>query len=111
MFEIGNVCVKIAGRDGGKICCVVSKIDSKTVLIDGETRRRKCNINHLEITDKTAKIKENATTQEIVKALNDINLNVKEKTNKSKTSKPRPRKIRVNNKKNIETEKKQETKN
>ena len=48
MFEIGRLCVKIAGRDAGLKCLVVEVIDDNYVLIDGQTRRRKCNIKHLE---------------------------------------------------------------
>jgi len=44
MFEIGRVCVKIAGRDAGKTAIVVDKASGERVLIDGNVRRRKCNI-------------------------------------------------------------------
>ena len=47
MIEIGRLCVKIAGRDAGKKCVVVDVVNDNTVLIDGETRRRNCNIKHL----------------------------------------------------------------
>ena len=48
MIEIGRLCVKIAGRDAGLKCAVIEILDKNTVLIDGQTRRRKCNIRHLE---------------------------------------------------------------
>ena len=48
MFETGRICIKIAGRDAGNICIVIDKIDENYVLIDGNVRRRKCNIAHLE---------------------------------------------------------------
>ena len=48
MIDIGRVCIKLAGRDAGKKCVIVGILDDKTVMIDGETRRRKCNILHLE---------------------------------------------------------------
>lgn len=102
MFEIGTVCVKIAGRDAGKICVVVDNIDDKTVLIEGATRRRKCNINHLEITDKIAKVKKGASNSEVVKALKEVDIEIAETKKKSKESKPRPRKVRVNNKQTAE---------
>ncbi len=60
MFEIGRVCVKIAGRDAGKKGAIVEVLDEKTVLIDGETRRRKCNVNHLEVLDQILPIGKNA---------------------------------------------------
>jgi len=43
----GRICVKTAGRDAGLKCVIVDVLDDKFVLIDGETRRRKCNILHL----------------------------------------------------------------
>ena len=46
MFNIGRVCVKLAGRDAGQKCVIVEILDEKTVLIDGMTRRRKCNKLH-----------------------------------------------------------------
>ena len=60
MIEIGRVCVKTAGRDAG-LKCVVIDIDKKLVLIDGQTRRRKCGIAHLEPTKDVLKIKKGAS--------------------------------------------------
>ena len=47
MFQIGLLCTKIAGRDADKKCVIVEVLDNNYVIIDGETRRRKCNIQHL----------------------------------------------------------------
>ena len=47
-IEIGRICVKTAGRDASKKCVIIDLLDDKYVLIDGETRRRKCNIIHIE---------------------------------------------------------------
>ncbi|MEM4282227.1 MAG: 50S ribosomal protein L14e [Candidatus Woesearchaeota archaeon] len=69
MFEIGRICVKIAGRDAGKACAVVDVINERMVLIDGATRRRKCNIAHLEPLDKKIDIKKGASHEEVVAAL------------------------------------------
>lgn len=41
------VCLKTAGRDAGKYCVVLT-IKDNYALIEGYTRRRKCNIKHLE---------------------------------------------------------------
>ena len=75
----GQVCVKIAGRDAGKKCVVIDNIDKNYVLIDGQTRRRRCNINHLEPINKVVKIKKDTSNKEVVKALKDIKINVEEK--------------------------------
>ncbi len=97
MFEIGSVCVKIAGRDAKKICVVVDVINENYVLIDGQTRRRKCNIMHLEPIGKKAEIKKNATNKEVVEALKKLGFECKEKKeNKEKKEKSeRPVKKRV----------------
>ncbi len=47
MIEVGRICVKIAGRDAGKHCVIVEIVDKKTVVIEGSTRKRKCNVIHL----------------------------------------------------------------
>jgi len=69
VFDIGRICVKIAGRDAGKQCVVVDNIDANTVLIDGATRRRKCNIMHLEPTQQLIKLDKNAAHDAVVNAL------------------------------------------
>ncbi len=48
MIEVGRVCMKIAGRDAGKLCVVVNKKDANFVKIKGFTRERVVNIKHLE---------------------------------------------------------------
>ncbi len=65
MYEIGRLCVKLAGRDARKKCVIIDVLDNNYVMIDGQTRRRKCNINHLEPLDKVIKIKKNATHSEV----------------------------------------------
>lgn len=61
--------MKIAGRDAGKLCVVVDVLDDKTVLVDGETRRRKCNMMHLEPLNKIVKIAKGAEHAQVAKAL------------------------------------------
>lgn len=99
MIDIGVVCLKIAGRDAGKTCVVVDKLDDIFVIIDGETRRRKCNIRHIEPTGKKLKIKKGATTAEVRKALASEGITFKEKKDKktkTKTEKPKPqRKVKA----------------
>ena len=79
MFDIGRVCVKIAGRDAGETCVVVEKQDEKFVLIDGCTRRRRCNVAHLEPTQETVDIKAKASHDDVVKALAGIGVDVPKK--------------------------------
>ncbi len=68
MINQGRVCVKIAGRDAGKHCVVLDVVDDHTVLIDGATRRRKCNIAHLEPTPHVMEIKKSTTHEDIREA-------------------------------------------
>lgn len=69
MIEVGRLCIKTAGRDAGKKCVVVEVLDANTVLIDGETRRRKCNITHLLPLRQTVEIKKGASHEEVAEAL------------------------------------------
>ncbi|USN45974.1 MAG: 50S ribosomal protein L14e [Candidatus Woesearchaeota archaeon] len=71
LFNIGRVCIKIAGRDAGKHCVVIDHIDENTVLIAGETRRRNVNIRHLEPLEKTVKISKGASDAVLGKAMEE----------------------------------------
>ncbi len=89
MYEIGRLCVKIAGRDARKKCIIVDILDNTFVMIDGQTRRKKCNIKHLEPLDKVLKIKKGASHSEIVDALKKENIEVTETKPKQRTEKPK----------------------
>lgn len=97
MFEIGRVCVKIAGRDAGNYCVVVDKINDVFVLINGNVRRKKCNIKHLEPLDKIIKIKKNESTEDVKKAMIANNIKVKDvkKIRKEKKSKEKLEKEKI----------------
>jgi len=87
MFKIGRLCLKIAGRDAGLKCIVVEVIDSNYVLIDGQTRRRKCNIIHLEPLDKVLKVKKGLVHNDVVKELKKEGIEVKVKQKRVKKAK------------------------
>ncbi|MEK6869819.1 MAG: 50S ribosomal protein L14e [Nanoarchaeota archaeon] len=89
MIEIGRLCVKLAGRDAGLKCVVVDILDDKFVLIDGETRRRKCNILHIEPLKDVLKIKKKASHEEINKEFEKLGLKARETKPKQKTERPR----------------------
>jgi large subunit ribosomal protein L14e len=82
MFEVGVVCMKLAGRDAGKQCVVVDVVDAHTVLVDGETRRRKSNVKHLEPTGKKVQIAKGASAAEIAKLANELGWTLAEKKGK-----------------------------
>lgn len=60
MMEVGRLCTKIAGRDAGKKCVIVEVLDDTFVIIDGETRRRKCNLKHIDPSKELLKISKGA---------------------------------------------------
>ena len=83
MMEIGRICIKISGRDAGNTAIIVDKY----VLIDGNVRRRKCNISHLEPLDDVLKIKKGASTADIRKAMTVAKINIIEKKKIKKSPK------------------------
>lgn len=107
---IGQLCIKIAGRESGAYCVIVDKIDSNYVLIDGNVRRKKCNIMHLELLNKKLNIKKGASTEEVHKAMEKEGIKTIKRKPKKET-KPRPRKQRKTKKKEETIEKKVKKKN
>lgn len=93
MFEPGRICIKIAGREAKKLCCVVEKIDDQFVLIDGNVRRKKCNIKHLEPLDKVIKLPKSASTEKIKELLKKEGFEI-EKKGKKRESKEKPKRKR-----------------
>ena len=92
MFNIGKLCVKIAGRDAGKQCAVVDIIDHQHVLIDGETRRRKVNVKHLEPLPRQIDISKGASHEDVTKAFESVGVTIKDTTPRKKAA--RPKKVR-----------------
>ncbi len=82
-MEIGQICVKIAGRDAGLRCVILDFLDKNRVLIDGETRRRKCNLAHLEILPQKLKLEKNASREEVKKAFKELGVELKDKKAKA----------------------------
>jgi large subunit ribosomal protein L14e len=76
MIEIGRVCMKIAGRDAGKPVIVVDKIDDNFVIIDGNVKRKRCNIAHLEPLQEVLKIKKGADTNEVIAEMKKAGIKV-----------------------------------
>ena len=64
VYEQGRVCMKLAGRDAGKLCAILENKEDE-VLIDGNTRRRYVNPDHLEPTSKTIPVDKDATAADI----------------------------------------------
>ena len=65
MIESGRICLKIAGREAGKYAVIVEKVDDNFVVVTGPktitgVKRRKCNLDHLELTDNKLDVQEKA---------------------------------------------------
>ncbi|MBD3203072.1 50S ribosomal protein L14e [Candidatus Woesearchaeota archaeon] len=87
MFDVGRVVIKIAGRDARKKAVIIDVLEDNYVLIDGETRRRKCNIKHLEPIDKILKISKKASHKKVKEIFSkELGITLSDKKNKKKTS-------------------------
>lgn len=78
-LNVGQVCMKVAGREGGGVCTVIKPVDKTFVMVTGPKlvtgiKRRRCNIEHLEPTDIKLDIKEDATDEEIIEAYKKANV-------------------------------------
>ncbi|MCD6576365.1 MAG: 50S ribosomal protein L14e [Nanoarchaeota archaeon] len=98
MIEVGRLCVKIAGREAGKKAIIVDIMDDTFVLIDGNVKRRKCNISHIELLPEKFEIKKGASTEEVKKLFEEKGILEKHEP-KVKNKKPRkggerPKKVR-----------------
>jgi len=103
MIEVGRICVKLAGRDAGRECVIVDILDNSFVLIDGNVRRRKCNILHLEPSDKKIELKKGASHEEVSKEFGKLKIDVWE--TKAKEKKEKPKKVRKKKVKEVKEDK------
>lgn len=71
-LEVGCVCIKLKGKDAGKVCVVMDHIDERHVMVDGLTRRKKCRSTHLNKTDLKVNICKGASHNEVIAALASV---------------------------------------
>ena len=110
MFEVGRVCVKLAGRDAGKHCVVVEELDKGFVLVDGQTRRRKVSTAHLIPLEKTLGVSKGADHAAVEAAFQELNIAVKTTTPKKVGDRPRKvRKVKQKVEKSAKKEAKKES--
>lgn len=69
----GRVCLKIAGREAGRYCVILKKMDENFVLVTGPklltgVKKRRCNIEHLEPTEHKVEVKEGAKEEDLIEA-------------------------------------------
>jgi len=79
VFDVGRICVKLAGREAGRKCVIVDIIDERYVLITGPksltgVKRRRVNVKHIEPTPLKVDIPKGASDEEVLKALQEANL-------------------------------------
>ncbi len=95
MVNLGDVVFKIAGRDAGQLGVVVDVLDQTYVLIDGCTRKRKCNLKHLVFLNKQIKFKKTMNSQDIVVSLKELGFTFPEiKKGEARVKKERPKQLR-----------------
>ena len=97
MFEVGRLCVKIAGRDSGNKCVITEVIDKTFVMVDGNVRRKKCNVKHLEPLKDVLNLNKGASHEEVAAEFKKKKLDVWSTKPKEKTE--RPKKLRIQRKK------------
>jgi ribosomal protein L14E/L6E/L27E len=74
-------------------------LDSHYVMIDGQTRRKKCNIKHLEPLNQIAQVSQNAPVPEVVRVLKELGIELEDKKPKAKTKPKAERPKRTRRKK------------
>jgi large subunit ribosomal protein L14e len=111
MIEVGRVCYKIAGREAGKPAVIIDVKDEHYAIIDGIVRRKKCNLIHLIPVNLVLKIKKNAPTEEVIKAMIDAKLITRApKKGEKKEAKAKETKHHMQRAKEEKPAKKEETK-
>jgi large subunit ribosomal protein L14e len=82
---IGRVIIKLAGKEAGRYGVIVDQVNDNYVIVDGNFKRRKCNLKHLELTDLILNLKKGASTAEVQEAM---------KKAKIKVTSPRSKKVK-----------------
>ncbi|MEE9474520.1 MAG: 50S ribosomal protein L14e [Candidatus Hydrothermarchaeaceae archaeon] len=76
-MDVGRVCIKLVGREAGKTCVIVEKIDKNFVVVDSpDVKRRRCNIRHLDPLEITVDIKKGASGEDVKKTLKKVKIPV-----------------------------------
>ncbi len=78
-IEVGRLCVKTRGREAGRKCVIVEIVDDNFVVITGPrdvsgVKRRRANINHIEVLPEKVDIEPGASDDEVRQALEQAGL-------------------------------------
>lgn len=79
VLEVGRLCLKTSGREAGKYCVVVKPMDKSFVMVTGPklltgVKRRRSNIDHLQITEHVIKITQDASDEDVIAAYESAGL-------------------------------------
>jgi large subunit ribosomal protein L14e len=106
LMDVGRVCYKLAGREAGKLCVIVDVKNKNNVMIDGNVKRRLCNVSHLEPTENIIKIKKGISTTELHELMKHEKLKVETRKQKTKEKKVKPIKAKKKEVKKVKKAKK-----
>ncbi len=114
MIEVGRVCLKNTGREAGKYCVVLKKVNESFVSVTGPRlltgiKRRRCNVDHLNSTDYKVEIKEDSTDEEVIAAMEKQSLITKLKLKRPAAAEMKKEKTKEQSKEVKETKKETET--
>ena len=76
VYDVGQVCVKLLGREAGYLCTIVEVIDQNFALVEGlNVKRRRCNFKHLSPTKYMLEgLKKGAATKAVQEAIDKAKL-------------------------------------
>lgn len=100
---IGRLCTKLAGRESSRQAIIVDVLEGNFVLIDGQVKRRRCNLAHLELSPKQLPIQPASSSAEIAALFEQEGIVIKQQ--KSRTPREKPMRKRAVQKVQPSTEK------
>ena|SRR3989338_2906217 len=69
-LDVGRVCIKTMGHETAKKCVVVDAAGDNFVVVAGPgVKKRRCNINHLQVLPNKVDVKKGADAKEAIEAL------------------------------------------
>ncbi len=86
---IGFVGTKLLGREAGNTLVIVDQEKEGYVIVDGNVKRRRCNLKHLYLSTKKLEINKGDSTDKVQEAMKKENLEVLSRK-ESKPSKEKP---------------------
>jgi len=92
LYDVGRVCMKIAGREAGRYCIVLENVNDNFVLVDGDVLRKRCNVAHLEPLNIVLKVEKTSSKPEIIAMLKKEGLLKEKKEKKAAKEKKGPKK-------------------